>query len=217
MADYIRYPASDSGVNTGDVTLAAVGAVPSANGASLSGQVLTLQPADATHPGLITIGTQTIAGAKTFSGAITASGLSGTNTGDESIGARYFASATTISGSLATISWSTQDYDSNSAMSAGTYTIPRAGRYQINSMLLISGTVALNNTAVIEIQKNGTVVSRETTFFPAAITDGKIRISDIINCALSDTIRIQVSTAVTGPAIVSSNVDNFFSIARLGT
>lgn len=56
-----------SGTNSGDVTLAAVGAVPSANGASLSAQVLTLQPADATHPGLVTTGVQTLAGVKTFS------------------------------------------------------------------------------------------------------------------------------------------------------
>lgn len=59
-----------SGTNTGDVSLTAVGASPSANGASLSGQALTLQPADATHPGLITAGTQTLGGAKTFSTSI---------------------------------------------------------------------------------------------------------------------------------------------------
>jgi hypothetical protein len=43
-----------SGTNTGDITLAAVGASPSANGASLSGQALTLQPFDSTHPGVVT-------------------------------------------------------------------------------------------------------------------------------------------------------------------
>lgn len=43
-----------SGTNSGDVTLAAVGVVPNANGASLSGQVLTLQPFDSTHPGVVT-------------------------------------------------------------------------------------------------------------------------------------------------------------------
>lgn len=71
-----------SGTNTGDISLTAVGSSPSANGASLSGQALTLQPADATHPGLITTGTQTIAGAKTFSSAITGdiSGNAGTVT-----------------------------------------------------------------------------------------------------------------------------------------
>lgn len=74
-----------NGTNTGDVTLNSVGSSPSANGASLSGQSLTLQPADGTHPGLITSGSQTIGGAKTFSNTISASNLSGTNTGDQTI------------------------------------------------------------------------------------------------------------------------------------
>ncbi len=56
----------NSGTNTGDITLGAIGAAPNASGASLSGQVLTLQPADASFGGVITTGTQSIAGAKTF-------------------------------------------------------------------------------------------------------------------------------------------------------
>lgn len=56
-----------SGTNTGNVTLTAVGASPSANAASLSGQALTLQPADGSNPGVVTAGTQTFGGAKTFS------------------------------------------------------------------------------------------------------------------------------------------------------
>jgi hypothetical protein len=43
-----------TGTNSGDVTLAAVGATPNANGASLSTQVLTLQPFDSTNPGVVT-------------------------------------------------------------------------------------------------------------------------------------------------------------------
>ncbi len=43
------------------------GALPNNAGASVSGVTLTLQPADATHPGGVTTGTQTLAGAKTFS------------------------------------------------------------------------------------------------------------------------------------------------------
>lgn len=65
--------ATVSGSNTGDVTLTAVGSTPSANAASLSGQALTLQPVDATHPGVVTTGAQTIAGAKTFSSTIVGS------------------------------------------------------------------------------------------------------------------------------------------------
>ena len=60
---------STSGTNTGDVTIGAVGSA-TANGASLSGQVLSLTPADATHPGLVTTGTQSMAGAKTFSTSV---------------------------------------------------------------------------------------------------------------------------------------------------
>ncbi len=67
-----------SGNNTGDVTLTAIGSTPNANGASLTGQALNLQPADASFGGVITTGTQTIAGAKTFSG-ITAVSNSGAN------------------------------------------------------------------------------------------------------------------------------------------
>lgn len=43
-----------SGTNTGNVTLATVGAVPNAFGGSLSGQVLTLQPANTSFPGVLT-------------------------------------------------------------------------------------------------------------------------------------------------------------------
>lgn len=62
-----------TGTNTGDVTLAAVGSAPSVNGASLAGQVLTLQPADATRPGVLSTLAQTIPGAKTFAALLTAS------------------------------------------------------------------------------------------------------------------------------------------------
>lgn len=47
----------------------------SANGAVITGTSLVMQSADATNPGLVTIGAQTFAGAKTFSGNI----LSSTN------------------------------------------------------------------------------------------------------------------------------------------
>jgi hypothetical protein len=73
--------ASWTPVSAGGVTsLAAVGSTPSANGGSIAAQVLTLQPADATHPGLVTTGTQTFAGAKTLSSAPTAPGINGSGT-----------------------------------------------------------------------------------------------------------------------------------------
>lgn len=44
-----------------------------ANGASISGSAITFGPTDGTNPGMVTTGTQTIAGAKTFSGGVAAS------------------------------------------------------------------------------------------------------------------------------------------------
>lgn len=59
-----------SGTNSGDITLAAVGSSPNANGASLSTQVLTLQPADATNPGVIANAAQSLPGEKRFASGI---------------------------------------------------------------------------------------------------------------------------------------------------
>lgn len=78
-----------TGTNTGDVTLGAVGSSPNANGASLSGQVITLQPADGSNPGLLTAGAQTIGGAKTFNGQLTSGVASGSVAFLLATGARF--------------------------------------------------------------------------------------------------------------------------------
>lgn len=134
----------------------------------------------------------------------------------ESVNARYFSSSTAISGTLATITFATKDFDSHNAYSAGVFTVPSAGKYQVNVALLITGTIALNNNLIVEIQKNGAVISRFTEFFPATLTDGKAAFSDEISCIATDTIRIQASSTATGPSIVSSNFDNYLSIFRSG-
>lgn len=71
------------------LAMSAIGATPNANAATISGGYLTLQPANGTYGGILTAGTQTIAGDKTFSGAISASNLSGTNTGDNATNSLY--------------------------------------------------------------------------------------------------------------------------------
>jgi hypothetical protein len=71
MADVIalNIGSSITGVGT-------FGTSPSTAGASISGVTLTLQPADANHPGGISTGAQSFAGAKTFTSAPTFSSLS---------------------------------------------------------------------------------------------------------------------------------------------
>ncbi len=59
-------PAWTSLPSSGVTTLAAIGTVPNANGASISSTTLNLQPANATYGGVVTTAAQTFAGAKTF-------------------------------------------------------------------------------------------------------------------------------------------------------
>lgn len=54
------------------IALTAFGSTPNANGLSVSGQTLNMQPADGTNPGGVSTTTQTFAGAKTFSSPVTA-------------------------------------------------------------------------------------------------------------------------------------------------
>lgn len=54
----------------GVTTMAAVGTSPNANGATISGTTLTLQPCNGSQPGIITINGQTLAGTKIFAGGL---------------------------------------------------------------------------------------------------------------------------------------------------
>jgi hypothetical protein len=58
----------------------------------------------------------------------------------ENVNARYYASATAISGTLATISWTTKDFDSHNSMSSGTYTVSIKGEFKVHAELLLSGS-----------------------------------------------------------------------------
>jgi hypothetical protein len=57
---------------TGVTTMAAIGSTPNANGATILGVNLNLEPASASYGGIVTTGAQTFAGAKTFSPTLTA-------------------------------------------------------------------------------------------------------------------------------------------------
>jgi hypothetical protein len=57
------------------ISLSAIGSTPNANAATLTGSVLNLQPASDSFGGVVTTGTQTFAGAKTFNSTVSASGI----------------------------------------------------------------------------------------------------------------------------------------------
>ena len=80
--------------------LAAIGSTPNANGATISGSTLNLEPASTSFGGVVTTGTQSFAGAKTFSSNLTVAGLtigkgSGTGGDNTAIGVSVLGSNTT--------------------------------------------------------------------------------------------------------------------------
>ena len=93
-------------------------ATPSANGAVITGNHLVMQSASATVPGLVNDVAQTFAGNKTFTGSISAANLSGTNTGDVTLGTAnglslagqvlsLGLSSTSTTGALSSTDWNT--------------------------------------------------------------------------------------------------------------
>jgi hypothetical protein len=152
---YVYDGAISKWVDTG-LTSASVGNTPNSNGYSLntntSGSIvrqeIKLQPADSTNPGIVTAGTQTIGGNKTFSGTISASNLSGTNTGDVTLDTANglslsgqqlslgTASATTT-GALTSTDWTTF----NNKQPAGSYITGLTGDVTATGPGSVSATV----------------------------------------------------------------------------
>lgn len=99
--------ANITGSNTGDVSFTAIGTTPNLQGASVgTGQVVTLQPASATFGGVVSTASQTFQGNKTFNGFVIASNITGSNTGDVSlgvVGTAPAAQAASFSGQVLTL------------------------------------------------------------------------------------------------------------------
>lgn len=125
------------------VTLTAVGSTPNANAASLSSQALTLQPADGSNPGVITAGTQTIGGAKTFSSALTASSLTVLGTTNLAAALQGPLRASTGTVSAGPINLTTEVTGILPVANGGT----GAATLASNSVLLGNGTSAVQTVA----------------------------------------------------------------------
>lgn len=67
----VPFTSSSSSSGGGVTTMAAIGSSPNANGATISGTTLNLEPASASFGGIITTGAQDFAGNKGFSGTVT--------------------------------------------------------------------------------------------------------------------------------------------------
>lgn len=130
----------------------------------------------------------------------------------EIVSLNYNASATSVSGSLATVVFTNQVYDSHGAMTAGLVTAPRSGLYSIKSALSLSGTFAANDLSVLEIQKNGTAIARLKKYAIGGETQLDLLLDTDAQLVAGDIVRIQVSSDATTPAIVASTSENYISV-----
>lgn len=134
----------------------------------------------------------------------------------ETVAGRYFSSVTALTGSFTTMTYATKDFDTHSAYSGGTLTIPTPGKYQFNAGMMSSVTGAINNALELAIFKNGTQISSGLQIAGGSQSNIAANVSDIINCNAGDLITIRALNNGTSPSITASNFRNYFSWSRIG-
>jgi hypothetical protein len=147
-----------SGVaSTGGTGVNAVGAINGqtkhANGAVIVGTTIYLQTADATNVGLVSTGTQTLAGAKSFSSLLTGSAGATFSGGALSMTGNAASSLTTSSGALtltsaAAATWSTGSGDLTLQAGSGTVSLGTSTGLTSTNALTVTGgsTLTLRST-----------------------------------------------------------------------
>lgn len=192
-----------------------------ARGANIVANVLAMQSASATVPGLVNLSTQTFAGNKTFSGAIAASNFSGTssgtNTGDVSLGTAnglsivgqvlsLALSSTVTTGALSSTDWNTF----NNKQASGSYITALTGDISASGPGSAAATLATVNANVGSFGSASSVatitVNAKGLTTAAASTAIQITESQVTN--LVSDLAAKQSTTLTNTHILVGNASN---------
>lgn len=134
----------------------------------------------------------------------------------ETVSTRWATSSSTITASLGKITFLAKSYDSHNAMSGGsTFTCPTAGKYSVDTNILIGGTWYLNAVMEVHIYKNGVTVKRNLTSAAGATSYVGGYISDVVSCVAGDTLEIWAVATNTSPVIVG-DTNCHVAIVRVG-
>ena len=174
------------------LSVGAFGSTPNSNGQIIISNALSMQPADATHPGAVSTITQSFGGDKTFTGTISASNLSGTNTGDVTLGTAdglslsgqvlsLGTSSTSTTGALNSTDWNTF----NNKQPAGNYITSLTGGVIASGPGAAAATVITNanltgdvtsvgNASTLVATTNGTLTTLSSLSLPATQLTGTL-------------------------------------------
>ena len=150
----------------GVLSLSAIGAVPNANAATITGTVLNLQPADASFGGVVTTGVQTFAGAKTLSVDLNVNSLTvgrggGSAIENTAVGSSALSANNTtyVTAGLWNTAFGSQALSSNSA----TATLEAFGNSAFGYQALYLNTIGVNNTAVGRVSLTANTTGQQNT------------------------------------------------------
>lgn len=193
------------------VTVAAFGSTPNANGITLTGQAINLQPASATQPGGVSTTTQSFLGAKTFNTKLV------TGTGTQTALAAFEAISTTLASKpFTTLSAATINalgvaslaqevgmgaYDTNASLFRyydGTHWSP-IGHPFLASTATINGSIvpSFRRNQILPVVGTGAAHNIVTTFQTAGFQEGDL----CLLIGTSDTATVEINSATTGIAL----------------
>lgn len=179
--------------------------VPTVDGAVISGTTLYMQAATATEPGLVNNTTQSFSGNKTFTGTISASNLSGTNTGDVTLSTAnglslvgqalsLALSSGSTTGALSNTDWTTF----NNKQAAGSYITALTGDVTASGPGSVAATIANDAVTTVKI-------------LDLNVTTGKLADNAVSNAKFRQSAALSV-VGVTGNA--TSNVADIAGTAN---
>lgn len=201
------------------ITVGAIGSS-NVNGLAIANNVLTLSAADATNPGIVTAGSQTLAGAKTFTGIINASSLTATkvvftdgsknlsSAGTVGVSQGGTGAGTLTSGALL-VGANTSPISSISPGTEGQILVSRTGVWSVENA---SPVVSLGNVNVGSTAKGLTITTGgEISLSPANSTNPGIMTTGAQTLAGTKTFTNIITTgdgSVGGNLTITSNLNN---------
>jgi hypothetical protein len=163
-------------------------------------------------------GIQGMTGVQGITGLKGSTGVQGVTGGAAAtVNSRYHGISNSSWSGTATVLYSTQDYDSNSAYntSTGVWTCPQTGYYQIDAQVTFTSTGS-DYPFQILINHNSTTVTQVLFTGPtSASTAYSMLVADMVFCSVNDTIKIQVENSSGTTNFINSAQSDFFSIANI--